>query len=53
MKDMLLKEIEWVELVDLLHTVRGAAAKNTVMEEITRRSNIAARRVVALFAEDR
>jgi hypothetical protein len=36
---MLLKEIDWVELVDLLHTVRGAAAKNTVMEEITRRAH--------------
>ena len=36
---MLLKEIDWVELVDLLHTVRGAAAKNTVIEEITRRAH--------------
>ena len=46
---MLLKEIDWVELVDLLHTVRGAAAKNTVMEEITRRAHKASLVVVDLF----
>ena len=35
---MLLSEISWEELKTLLHTSRGAAAKNTVMEEITRRA---------------
>lgn len=35
---MLLQELTWGELKNLLHTVRGAAAKNTVMGEITRRA---------------